>query len=147
MGKFTLRHKILLLIAGLFFALSLRPFIARENCKRADSFSRIGSLSYALQQYKKAIFLASDFTYAYNQMALNYERMGRIDKAIEALEKSFIANPGNEAGYSELGRIYGERKMYPMAEIYFRKALSLNPENKIARIWIGICSLAEKGTK
>lgn len=144
---FLLRHKIILLFAGLLFIFALRPFIAKQNCKRGDDFFRIDKTAYALKQYQKAIFLTPDFTYAYNELALLYEKMGRTEEAITVFEKTFTINPDNEMGYVELGRIYGLQRKYLKAEACFQKTLVINPHNKLAQAWITICTIGKNKDK
>jgi protein O-GlcNAc transferase len=126
MEKVTLKHKLLLLVAFGFFFLAFKPFIAKQSSKRADDFFNQGYLNFALRHYKRAILLCSDYTYAYNQLGVLYEEMGKGDEAIKIFKKSVEVNPKNKLGYLELGRIYHQKKMYDLANIYFKRGLSLD---------------------
>ena len=46
-----------------------------------------GMLKEAIEFYQKALSLRSDYTDAYNNLALAYQKQGNLDEAIKAYKK------------------------------------------------------------
>lgn len=139
MEKLRVSHKFLLLTAGIFMLAGLRPFVARQNARRGDDFARLSLFDDAIRHYKKALFLVDTYTYAYNQLALAYETVGKNEEAKAMLQKSIALNPDNFDGYMQLGRMYGQKQQYAEAERYFKEAFRLRPDDVLVKVWLEVC--------
>jgi tetratricopeptide (TPR) repeat protein len=63
------------------------------------------------------------------QLGLNYESLGLVSRAIVAYEIAASKNPNFYIPYSNLGSIYRRLKDYTKAEEFFKKAISITPNN------------------
>jgi type IV pilus biogenesis/stability protein PilW len=71
----------------------------------------------AIEYFKRALKVDKDFSEAWNNLGVAYERTGKIDEAIAAYEKA-VANPmykNPEKAYNSLGRIYYRAGQYDKA--------------------------------
>ena len=133
------RALFLLVAASVALAIFELP-IASQCMNRGDTFFGAGMYRQSVRHYRKAIILSPKFADAYNWMAYAYERMEETDKAISIYERSFKRIPENDFGYFELGRLYFIKKnMKEKAQKYFQKAIEINPRNREAYIWLGVC--------
>lgn len=80
-------------------------------------------------------------------LAEAYRKMGLIREAREVAEKGVKDNPNFPGGRVALGRIYLEDSQFKEAEIQFRKAVELAPENMLAYQLLAETYLRLKKTK
>jgi tetratricopeptide (TPR) repeat protein len=74
---------------------------------------------------------ADDAYLAYKSLGNVYRRMGRVDKAIEAFEKSLIVNPNNADMHNDVGIEYVKKGDIEKAIEHFRAAVRLDPTNSM----------------
>lgn len=63
---------------------------------------------------------------------------GRVDEAIEYLEKVVKADPNFPQAYSELGRAYHKKRMLRKARVAYKKALAQDPGDKKTRFLLNV---------
>ncbi len=84
----------------------------------------------AAQAFRGAIALlpSSSFTKdAAKYLAMSELKLGRVDKAVEAYEKSIELNPNSDEPHVDLARLYFSQNKYKEAEQEYAKAAELNP--------------------
>lgn len=105
--------------------------------------------AYDTQHYQEAIDLfeqivkaAPSFAPAYNGMALaNQAAAGDEDKTISYLKTAISYDPKLVQAYDNLGRIYYGRQDVDDAQVYFEKALAVDPNLTSAQLslaWINL---------
>lgn len=57
-------------------------------------------------------------------------QLGNLQEAVNLFNQCLTIDPGHDASYFGLGKIYLEQKMYPDAERNFEQAVNLDKENK-----------------
>lgn len=67
----------------------------------------------------------------YLQLGINYEGLGKITRAIESYNLASKEKPDLATPYSNIGSIYRRLKDFGKAEEYFKKALSITPNNPV----------------
>ena len=81
---------------------------------------------------KKAIELNSEFSEAYYNLGISYERLGKHKDAIEMFKKTIELSPDNPNPYYALGYAYYQKKKYKKAIEAFERTVSLQPNNAFA---------------
>ena len=86
----------------------------------------------AIEFLKKAIELNPEFSEAYYNLGISYERLGKHKDAIEMLKKTIELSPDNPNAYYALGYVYYQKKKYKKAIDAFEHTVSLQPNNAFA---------------
>lgn len=115
-----------------------RTYLAKANLRGVSEEIREKSLNLALENLKKAIELKSDYAPAHFQIALVYQRMGKIDEAIRKMEetKNFASLDVGVA--FQLGVLYWQKNDLDKAKIEFERAVALSPNYSNARYFLGL---------
>lgn len=79
--------------------------------------------------------------YFYGQL---YLREGETKKAIEYLERSAHKGRGNRRLQERIGHVYLQAGQWPGAEIYFKKALEIDPDFAMAHKGLGLALANQK---
>jgi len=106
-----------------------------------DYYSRHGNFERAVEEFKKAIEIKSNYTDAYHNLANTYWQMGKADLAIENYQKALEFNPNLWQSYQNLGGIYFKQEKFELAKEQIEKAVAINPENSIINSNLGIVYL------
>lgn len=113
------------------------PKEAVKELEKASRESQNKKPEKAVEHLKKAIAIHPNFYQAYNNLAVQYLRLGKPSEAIEAFEKSTSINPKNGTAYRNLGIIHlnhgDARKSLDM----LRKALELEPNHGQTHLYLG----------
>ncbi|MEO0122752.1 MAG: sigma 54-interacting transcriptional regulator [candidate division WOR-3 bacterium] len=105
-----MQHAVLIYLAGLY----------QDTCK----FAR------AIEYFNMALNIEPDSVYAFYGLAMNYYRLGEIEKAKDILEEQ-IKTKEEVVYLAGLGKIYAALGKQKMAEDYMDKALNRMKEEKI----------------
>jgi tetratricopeptide (TPR) repeat protein len=92
------------------------------------SHGKLGQHDKAIEDCNKAIELAPNFAYAYNNRGYSYGELGQYDKAMEDINKSLELDANNEYAYTNRGTVYKYLKQYDKAVKDYEKALEINSE-------------------
>jgi len=82
------------------------------------------------EEFKKAIEINPRYADAYHNLANTYQKMGRLDSAIENYRKAAEFNPYLWQSYQGLAAIYFDSGDFQSAEDMIKKAIQIDPENK-----------------
>jgi len=70
----------------------------------------------AILELRQAIELDPKFDLAYNALAESYNKLGKIDEAIEMAKRYVESNPEDPIAHTALSRLYVQKGMIPEAE-------------------------------
>lgn len=96
----------------------------------------------AIVFFKRAIELNPDFSEAYYNLGIAYEKLGKHEDSVEALKKSIQLVPDNANAHYAMGYAYLQLKRYQDAIDAFQRSLSLKPDNPFAHSKLGSAYLA-----
>jgi TPR repeat/Tetratricopeptide repeat len=101
---------------------------ARSNrmCFEAEGLRQQGKLSEAIESLQKAIEIDSDNAQAWSLLGGIYNETNS-DQAVPCYENAIKLNPKYYLTYRGLGNYYLKRKNYSLAEVYYSKAIDINP--------------------
>ena len=106
-----------------------RSAVLHNNLGNALRFS---DADEAIEHYKMAISLESNYVRAYNNVANLYTNIGQVDKAIEFYRKALIARPDPTVRYYaihyNLGMAYLSKDDLTQAVGCFKKTVELRPD-------------------
>lgn len=94
-----------------------------------DLYMRQGNYEKAVEQFKKAITLKSNYGDAYHNMANAYHQMNRDDLALEGYQKAISFNPNLWQSYQNIAATYFAQGKFDLARENIEKAVTINPKN------------------
>jgi tetratricopeptide (TPR) repeat protein len=90
---------------------------------------QVGDMILAIEQLESLLALDPDFSSLYPYLAKAYEAEGRLDDALETLEKGIKVDEYNEQLYVQAGKLSFKRQRPEEGEVFLRKVIALNPSN------------------
>jgi len=119
--------------------LLLSDFVASQAGDDKDKQAKVVDyLNKAEEQFNKAIEVKSDYSPAHYQLALIYDRQGKIDSAINKMEMT-KANFPNDIGVAfQLGLLYYKKQSWDSARVEFERAVTLDQNYSNARYFLGL---------
>ena len=79
----------------------------------------------AIEAFRKAIELDSDYADAYMALAQAYDQKGMLDDAIATIKKAIGLNPKEPLYHTSLSVFYRKKGMIPEAEAEMAEAMAL----------------------
>lgn len=91
--------------------------------------SEKGNFVEAIYYFNRAIMIAPDYVYAYNNRANAYAKLGQYQRAIEDYNRAIFLYPDYAESYYARGNLYGKLMgKYELAINDFNKAIRLKPD-------------------
>jgi len=108
-----------------------------EQCRDlADIYLLIGQmLQFALKYeesihwFSHSIIVDDQYAVPYHNLAISYEKTGKVDSAIRCLKQELLLAPGNYYSYLILSEIYKRQKNFTAYEDCLHQLLLRDPEN------------------
>jgi tetratricopeptide (TPR) repeat protein len=96
-----------------------------------DGYAEFHKENYkdAIEKYKKAMQLDSNYTDAIDNCALSYRKLNKLDSAEYYYKLSLKKLPTNELAMHNLGLVYMFKNDFKTAKATFHKLLKNNPNN------------------
>ncbi len=92
-----------------------------------------GQADAAIIEFQKAIRLDTRYLPARLNLAYAYEKMNRLEEAINAYREAISAQPQNFFAHNNLGVLYDKQGLYDSAIAEFETALQIETNNEMAR--------------
>lgn len=103
-----------------------------------------GEMDAAMQCYATAIAKFPNFRRAHRQLGLIYASKGQYDLAINSFTKMIELGGGDAYSYGLLGLAYASKQDYQAAEVAYRSALLLQPQNPQWRLGLTECTFRQE---
>jgi len=101
--------------------------ILKKEIQSIVSLYKSQDLSKAENLCKKILIKNPKVVFLYNLLGLISAGLGKVNKAIKCYEEGIKIDPNFSIIYSNLGLLYADYKNdYSLAEIYYKKSISLN---------------------
>lgn len=97
------------------------------------------NMSEAMQHYQRAVEKFPSFRRAWRNIGLIHVRSGQYDESISAFTKMIELGGGDAYSYGLLGFAYSSKQDYQAAEVAYRNALLLQPQNTEWRLGLTRC--------
>jgi Flp pilus assembly protein TadD len=113
------------------------PKRAREFFEKGLELAKKKDLQGAIEQFKLALAEHPAFMLAYNELGVQYLRLGELDKADAALVEALKLDSGAFEPLMNRGIVLVTQKKYADAEPVLRKALAVKEESPVAHYFLG----------
>ena len=121
------------------------PAPARDLFQQALENSRAGNHAKAIEQLKSAISQAPKFTLAYNELAVQYLKIGRGAQAVDTLKEALAINPEDFTLRLNYGIALLNQKKFETAETELRLAIQKNSADPTAaRYYLGVTLISQQ---
>ena len=94
-------------------------------------------LKGAIESYKKSITINPNYAEGYNNLAIAFQKIGKIDLAIDNYKKAINLKSEFSEAFNNLGNAISELKKLKEAIPYFEKAIKINPNFAMAIFNLG----------
>ncbi|MBN2195240.1 MAG: tetratricopeptide repeat protein, partial [Polyangiaceae bacterium] len=112
---------------------NLGAAIVNARSHEAMSDATRAAIEEATEHFLKAIQLKPDFLGPYRNLALSYEKLGRLEKAIAELERAVDLDQQCAKTYGQLGCLLDKTGEFDRAIRLFQKAIALDNTNAAYR--------------
>jgi len=118
-----------------------KVYIAKSDlmAKRKKEEEKDKALEMALKNFEEAIRLKPDYAPAHFQIALVYDRQGKLKEAISKMEGIKQLAPFDVGLAFQLGVLYWRNDNVNRAQLEFERAVALNSNYSNARYFLGLC--------
>ena len=113
------------------------PKPAVDLYNTALKLAQDGKNKDAINKLNDAVKAHPDFMLAFNELGVQYQKVGELDKANAALESALKISPSNFAPLVNHGIVLVRLKRYAEAEAELRAALRENDKSAIAHFYLG----------
>lgn len=113
-------------------AINLDGTLPRAHVGLGLILQDMGSITDAIDQFKKALSLDPSDNDVRNLLSMVYLRIGNMEEGKRLLEEAIQQDPRYWSNYNDLGYLYYTRGEVPTAEIWFRQAVAHALDNTIA---------------
>ncbi|MCD6539976.1 MAG: tetratricopeptide repeat protein, partial [Candidatus Omnitrophica bacterium] len=101
-------------------------------------YDNLGRRSEAIQNYRRAISLDSEYALAYYNLGVNYVELKKYSEAVKNFKYTIELNPKYAPAYYNLGVVYHKLERYPDAIESFKQAIEYSPEYAKAHYNLGM---------
>ena len=121
------------------------PVPARDLFEQALENAQAGNHVKAIEQLKSAISQAPKFALAYNELAVQYLKIGQGAQAVETLKEGLKINPDDFAMRLNYGIALVNQKKFDAAETELRLALQKNnADSTAAGYYLGLALMSQQ---
>ena len=113
------------------------PKPAVDLYNNALKLAQEGKNKAAIDKLKQAIEAHQNFMLAFNELGVQYQKVGDLDKADEALQSALKISPESFAPLVNHGIVLVRLKRYADAEVDLRAALKQNDKSAVAHFYLG----------
>lgn len=117
------------------------PAPAKKEYDKATSLVKEGQPAQAIDHYKRAIEIYSDYLMARNDLGVQYLNLKRLPEAAEQFEAAIEVNAKVFNPRLNLGIVLVEQKKFLEAIDHLTHALSIDSAQPAAHLYFGIASL------
>ncbi len=114
------------------------PKAALERYNEARELALAGNSQAAIEQLKGAISLYAEFALAFNELGVQYLKLGQLSQALEALRPAVKLAPEAFSPRLNLGIALLNKKEFSQAEAELRRALKKRDSSPTAHLYLGM---------
>jgi len=107
-------------------------------CAAGNCFSHQKEHENAIKFFQRAVQVSSDFAYAYTLLGHEYVSIEELEKALSCFRTATRIDPRHYNAWYGMGLTYYKQERYPLADIYYKKALSINKFSPILMCHVAV---------
>ena len=88
--------------------------------------------------YLNLLQVDPNFAYAYTLLGHEYVMIEELDKALSCFRAAVRIDPRHYNAWYGIGLTYYKQERFQLAEFYYRKALSMNPQSPILMCHVAV---------
>ncbi len=108
-------------------SIEMAPDVVRYRGIEGDAHSQLDHNMEAIASYETILRSNPQNETVLYRMGIVYRKMGRLDDAVDALERLVEIAPLHRNAHGLLGEVYEDREQYQEAKRHYLKQLELNP--------------------
>jgi len=124
--------------------IELDPKSPRAKVRLGAGHLALGDISAGIEVLQDSVRSNPKFEQADILIVLNYLRQNKLKKAVAAARDYHSRNPGSATSYNLLGRALFANGDDDEAELFFRGAMQLSPEDPAARMGLAAIALRQE---
>ena len=109
-------------------------------CAAGNCFSHQKEHENAIKFFKRAVQVDPNFSYAYTLLGHEYVMIEELDKALQCFRSAVRVDRRHYNAWYGIGLTYYKQERYSLAEMYYGKALAINPQNPILMCHVAVVS-------
>lgn len=107
-------------------------------CAAGNCFSRLKEHENAIKFFQRAVQVNPHFAYAYTLLGHEYIMIDEMEKALACFRSATRINPRHYNAWYGIGLTYFRQERYPLADIYYKKALSINSVHPVLMCHVAV---------
>lgn len=92
----------------------------------------------AIKFFQRALQVDTNFAYAYTLLGHEYVLTEELDKALACYRNAIRVDPRHYNAWYGVGMVYYKQEKFSLAEVHFRRALSINTQSSVLLCHIGV---------
>ncbi|XP_069701622.1 cell division cycle protein 27 homolog isoform X2 [Periplaneta americana] len=116
-------------------------------CATGNCFSLQKEHDSAIKFFQRAVQVDPTFVYAYTLLGHEYVTTEELDKAMSCFRSAVRIDARHYNAWYGIGTIYSKQERYLLAEIHFKRALSINTQSSVLLCHIGVVQHALQKTE
>lgn len=116
-------------------------------CATGNCFSLQKEHDTAIKFFQRAVQVDPTFVYAYTLLGHEYVTTEELDKAMSCFRSAVRIDARHYNAWYGIGTIYSKQERYLLAEIHFKRALSINTQSSVLLCHIGVVQHALQKTE
>ncbi len=104
-----------------------KMFQAWEHNNKGVSYTELGFIDYAKEEFKKVLSLNPQSENAHNNLGFIYKKEGKLDKAIKLFKEALTIKPDFMNAHHNLAKVLVEKKLLNEAADEYRTILRMRP--------------------
>ena len=121
-------------------------FSAASWCAAGNCFSHQKEHENAIKFFQRAVQVEPRFAYAYTLLGHEYVLVEELDKALNCFRTAARLDHRHYNAWYGVGLTYYKQERFQLAEMYYRKALSINPASPILMCHVAVVQHALQKT-
>lgn len=101
----------------------------------------------AVKFLQRAVQVDPDFTYAYALLGYELVAIEEVDKGLASFRNAILVDPRHYNAWYGAGMIYYKQQQFYLAEMHFKRALSINPQSSVLLCHVAVVQHALKKTE
>lgn len=106
-------------------------------CIAGNCFSLHKEHETAIKFFERAVQVDPNFAYSYTLLGHELVITEELDKAMSCFRTAILKDSRHYNAWYGIGSIYSKQERYSLAELHFKHALQINPQNSVIMVHIG----------
>ncbi|XP_067013542.1 cell division cycle protein 27 homolog [Anabrus simplex] len=116
-------------------------------CAAGNCFSLQKEHDSAIKFFQRAVQVDPSFVYAYTLLGHEYVTTEELDKAMSCFRSAIRIDSRHYNSWYGIGTIFSKQERYLLAELHYKRALSIHPRSSVLMCHVGVAQHAQSKTE